>query len=279
MIYTSVGTTSDIDTYNIDPASLSKPCITLKDAEGEQKKVIIAIPVENISVEDHKLAVCFMEIDINTMLEGVSLQSSNNGTTFCNIYTKDGAALTDMVLGGLAKETNLLEALERASFENGDTVQEVMEDFANGTGNVVSFTYNGIKETLSYKPIAGTDWMLTYLIRESVISDKISSVSDGIILRNLVQTALTIVVLFVIFIVIFRQNKANTKLALEKQTTETESRIKQQELEQRLELQNRLLEEEKQRTRQDHMITALASDYTSVYYVDLDTDESICYSS
>ena len=27
------------------------------------------------------------------------------------------------------------------------------------------------------------------------------------------------------------------------------------------------------------MITALASDYTSVYYVDLDTDESICYSS
>jgi len=279
VIYTSVGTTSDIDTYNIDPASLSKPCITLKDTEGEQKKVIIAIPVENISVEDHKLVVCFMEIDINTMLEGVSLQSSNNDTTFCNIYTKDGAALTDMVLGGLAKETNLLEALERASFENGDTVQEVMEDFANGTGNVVSFTYNGIKETLSYKPIAGTDWMLTYLIRESVISDKISSVSDGIILRNLVQTGLTIAVLFVIFIVIFRQNKANTKLALEKQTSETESRIKQQELEQRLELQNRLLEEEKQRTRQDHMITALASDYTSVYYVDLDTDESICYSS
>lgn len=279
IIYTSLGTMNDIEKYNIDPGSLSSPCITLKDAGGDQKKVIIAIPVDKVTVADRTLVVCFMEIDINNMLEGVSLQSSNNGTTFCNIYTKDGAALTDMVLGGLAKETNLLEALERASFENGDTVQEVMEDFASGTGNVVSFTYNGIKETLSYKPIAGTDWMLTYLIRESVISDKISSVSDGIILRNLVQTALTIAVLFVIFIVIFRQNKANTKLALEKQTSETESRIKQQELEQRLELQNRLLEEEKQRTRQDHMITALASDYTSVYYVDLDTDESICYRS
>jgi len=277
IIYTSLGTMNDIEKYNIDPGSLSSPRITLKDAEGEQKKVIIAIPVDKVTVADRTLVVCFMEIDINNMLEGVSLQSSNNDTTFCNIYTKDGAALTDMVLGGLANETNLLEALEHASFENGDTVEEVKEDFANGTGNVVSFTYNEIKETLSYKPIAGTDWMLTYLIRESVISDKISSVSEGIILRSLVQTGLTAVVLLVIFIIIFRQNKANTKLALEKQTSETENRIKRQELEQRLELQNRLLEEEKRRTRQDHMITALASDYRSVYYVDLDTDESVCY--
>ena len=279
IIYTSLGTMNDIETYNIDPGSLSAPSITLKDTEGEQKKVIIAIPVDRFTVEDRTLVVCFMEIDIDNMLEGVSLRSSNNDTTFCNIYTKDGAALTDMVLGGLADETNLLEALERASFVNEDSVEEVKEDFANGIGNVVSFTYNEIKETLSYKPIAGTDWMLTYLIRESVISDKISSVSGGIILRSLVQTVLTAAVLLVIFIVIIRQNKANTKLALEKHASETENRIKQQELEQRLELQNRLLEDEKQRTRQDHMITALASDYRSVYYVDLDTDESVCYRS
>ena len=279
LIYTSLGTMNDIEKYNIDPGSLSSPHITLKDSEGEQKKVIIAIPVDRLTVEDRTLVVCFMEIDIDNMLEGVSLRSSNNDTTFCNIYTKDGTALTDMVLGGLANETNLLEALEHASFGQGDTAEEVKADFANGAGNVVSFTYNEIKETLSYKPIAGTDWMLTYLIRESVISDKISSVSDGIILRSLVQTVLTAAVLFVIFIVIIRQNKANTKLALEKQASETENRIKRQELEQRLELQNKLLEDEKQRTRQDHMITALASDYRSVYYVDLDTDESVCYRS
>ena len=279
VIYTSLGTMNDIGSYSIDPSTLSSPSITLKNADGEQKKVIIAIPVEGVAIGEVELRVCFMEIDINDMLEGVSLQSSNNDTTFCNIYTKDGSALTDMVLGGLAKETNLLEALGHAVFEDGCTVEDVRADFASGTGSIVSFTYNGTKETLSYKPIAGTDWMLTYLIRESVISDKISSVSSGIILRNLVQTGLTVAVLFVIFVMLFRQNKTNARLALEKQTTETESRIKQQELEQRLELQNRLLEEEKQRTRQDHMITALASDYKSVYYVDLDTDECICYRS
>ena len=55
--------------------------------------------------------------------------------------------------------------------------------------------------------------------------------------------------------------------------------VKQEELEQRLRLQNELLEQEKMRTRQDHMITALASDYKSVYYVNLDSDECICYRS
>lgn len=54
---------------------------------------------------------------------------------------------------------------------------------------------------------------------------------------------------------------------------------KQQELEQRLVLQEKLLEEERQRAQQEKMITALASDYWSVYYLELDKDEGICYQS
>ncbi len=52
---------------------------------------------------------------------------------------------------------------------------------------------------------------------------------------------------------------------------------KQQELEQRLILQQKLLEEELVRDQQDMMITALASDYRSVYHVNLDTNVATCY--
>ena len=52
---------------------------------------------------------------------------------------------------------------------------------------------------------------------------------------------------------------------------------KRHELEQQLKLQQQLLEEEKIRDRQDKMITALASDYRSVYHVNLDTNEATCY--
>lgn len=62
-------------------------------------------------------------------------------------------------------------------------------------------------------------------------------------------------------------------------STETETRVKKQELGLRLALQEQLLEEEKSREQQDKMITALASDYRCVYHVDLDRDEAICYRS
>ena len=41
--------------------------------------------------------------------------------------------------------------------------------------------------------------------------------------------------------------------------------------------QDMLLEEQKQRERQNSMIVALSADYQSVYYVNLDDDEAVCY--
>ena len=275
LIYTSDGTMSDIEQYSFDHSSITSPEIFVKDNGSGSKSVIIAIPVDRLPFDGQTLTVCFMEIKMNTMLEGVSLQSDNNDTTFCNIYTKDGTALTDMVLGGLASEDNLLAAMEHAEFDDDVTAEKLRSDFDKGLGGIVSFTYNDTKETLSYKPIDGTDWMLTYLIRESVISNNISSVSEGILIRSFIQTALTAIVLLILFSFMILQNKKNARLAIENET----AAVKQEELEQRLLLQDELLEQEKQRTRQDHMITALASDYKSVYYVNLDTDECICYRS
>ena len=58
---------------------------------------------------------------------------------------------------------------------------------------------------------------------------------------------------------------------------ETESRLRQQEMEKQLALQAQLLREQEESARQSQMITAMASDYRCVYYVTLDTDEGICY--
>ena len=52
---------------------------------------------------------------------------------------------------------------------------------------------------------------------------------------------------------------------------------RQQELEEKIQLQEQLLEQRNQANQQSEMITAMASDYRCVYYVTLDTDEGICY--
>ena len=276
LVYTSTGPRDEIDQYHIDYYALEGPEIFVENLDSTNKKVVIAVPT-NIPFSDTELKACFMLIDMNEMLSGVSMSEQESGATFCNIYTSDGIALSNTILGGLAVEDNLLEAMQIAEFEPGYSYERFALDFAEGKRGVVSFTYNGIRETLSYVPIQGTDWLLTYLIRESVISDNISTISEGIIRRSVIQSVLTIVVLLTLFAFIIRQNRKNAKLILEKETADAENRVKQEEMEQRLRLQDELLAQKQLQQEQTRMITALASDYWSVYYLDLDNDNGVCY--
>ena len=61
------------------------------------------------------------------------------------------------------------------------------------------------------------------------------------------------------------------------EATEAENRAKQQELEEKLKLQEQLLAQKQQQKELDSMITSMASDYRSVYHVDIDADDGVCY--
>ena len=54
LIYTSLGTQNDLDAYGIDREHLSAPQISVKDSDDGKKKVIIAVPVEPISLGERR---------------------------------------------------------------------------------------------------------------------------------------------------------------------------------------------------------------------------------
>ena len=253
IIYTSLGNQYNIDKYDIDYLKLDKAEISIFNLDSSEKKVIIAIPVE-LKFMEHDLKVCFMEIDMKEMLEGASMESGGDNATFCNIYTRNGVALSDTILGGLAAEDNLIDAMKIAEFEEGYSYDKFLEDFTNGVSSEVSFTYNGIKETLSYVGVNNTDWNLTYLIRESVISEKISPVSEGIINRSIIQSIITVAAMLAIFSFIISEIRKNAKLVIERETAEAEVRGKQEELEQNKILQKQL--EQQSETLSDALNTA-----------------------
>ena len=242
LIYTSTGTETNIGEYAFDYKTLSEPEISIVDPSDGEKRVIIAVPVD-LDFQGKKMSVCFMAVDMDEMLSGVSVTTNTQGATFCNLYTQNGTALTNAVLGGLAQEDNLLDAMQIAVFESPYSYENFSQEFSSGTRGVVSFTYNGIRETLTYIPVRGTDWQLTYLIRESVIGDRISSISQETLTRSIVQSVLTIAVMAAMFGFIFSQTRKNNNLLLEKETTEAEMRVKQEELEQRIALQTQLEEQ------------------------------------
>lgn len=276
MIYTSRGTRTDVQLYRFDYNHITGSQVSLKDVDGA-KKVVIAMPVDRLPLEGKTLVACFMEIDMNRMLKNLALQTDNKNTTFCNIYTRKGEAMTNMVLGGLASETNLLEALSHANFERGTSLQSVITDFEEGKQGVATFTYGNIRETLCYVPIKDTDWMITYLVRDSVINEQISSIAEGIAKRSFVQSALTALVLLAVFAVLYLQIRRAAQATLEKEVSEAENRGKQQELEEQLAMQEELWAQEHEKAQQENVINSLASNYRSVYYVDLDSDDAVCY--
>ena len=280
MVYTAdEGVRDDMDLYSFDYKTLHEPSITIKNVTSSDKRIVIAVPIrdKNLSINGEKLVVCFMEQDSAIMLRGIAMETQDTEATFCNIYTSEGRSLCDTVLGGLAAEDNLLDALKHAQYTDDYSYEKVVKDFEEGNQGSVPFTYNGIKETLSYNPIKGTEWFLTYLVRDAVVSDRISSISAGTLRRSLIQSALTALVLVAMSGYMMSQMRKNARLQLEKETSEAANRAKHDEMQQRIELQNQLLVQKSRQEEQRNMITALSSDFRSVYYLELDSDFGVCY--
>lgn len=242
LIYTSSGTQNNIKDYGFDYKTITEPEISVLNLHNADKKVIVAVPVD-IPFEDKHFKVCFMEIDMKVMLDGVSMAQGTGGSTFCNIYTKDGVALSNTVLGGLSVDDNLLDAMKNAEYERGFSYEGFINALEAGERGEVSFTYKGIRETLSFVPVEHTDWFLTYLVRESVISDQIGYINSDIIRRSIIQSLIVVAAIAAMFAFVLVQTKKNAKLNLEQETAQAEIRVKQEELEQRKQLQNQLEEQ------------------------------------
>ncbi|MBR2663048.1 MAG: response regulator [Clostridia bacterium] len=241
LIYTSTGTQDNIADYHFDYLNLSEPDISILNLEMPEKKVIVALPVD-LTFQGKRFSACFMQINMDTMLSGLSMNTNTGNATFANLYTTSGIALTNAVLGGLSNSDSLLDAMKNADYEAGYSYDQFASDFTQGKRSSVSFTYNGIRETLTHIPVSGTDWQLTYLIRESVIGERISSISDGIVRNSVIQSVLTVIVMAGMFTIMMLQTRRANRLRLEKETADAESRVRQAELERRLSLQENLAE-------------------------------------
>ena len=78
---------------------------------------------------------------------------------------------------------------------------------------------------------------------------------------------------YYVFISDITEKRAQKEMTLQQVISEA----KQQEIEKQTVLQDKLLEAQRTREQYDKMITAMASDYRSVYHVNLDTDDAVCY--
>ena len=150
------------------------------------------------------------------MLSSLTIQASGS-ETYCNLYYRNGESLTNDAFGYLSAGKNVLSALSEAKLDKGYSVEQMKDDFANGKQGQVSFNYQGYREELCYIPVEGTNWMLTILVRDNVISQQISSVSSRMMNRSRIQIIIMVFVMFLVFFVLIDQSKKNAKFVLEQE--------------------------------------------------------------
>ena len=276
-IFTPEGIAQNRDEYFFIGERIAETKIFTYDLFEKNKSVAVAIPVDNLSFQGVPIKSCFVQADIQTLLEEILLQTTNSGITFFNLYYKNGESLTDSALGNFAGGTNIIDTLDGATFDAGYSKEQVKFDFENSRGGMAAFTFQGDKALLYYRPVQNTGWILSYLIHENQIEDKLSVVNRDLRNSSIIQILFTIAAMIILFRLIISESHKNQKLLHQKNISETENRVKREEMEEKFRLQTQLLSEERRRRRQSEMIQALTADYRLVYHLNLDSDEAVCY--
>ena len=206
IIYAEHSTVSGLSRYSFLADGLTEPVINTPELYREKKQVILAAPVEGIYFQGARITACFIQLNIDDMLSSLTLQT-NDDDTYCNLYYRNGESLTNDDFGYLTAGKNLLSALGDADMEDGSSYEQFKKDFADGRMGKISFSYEETKEELCYIPVEDTNWMLTILIRDNIITDQISSISSGMMRRGIIQIAITVLGMLMVFLGLIYQSR------------------------------------------------------------------------
>ena len=177
---------------------------------GSSKQLCLAAPTSELTIAGKKYIASFVQIDIG---EIVNLLAFDDSKTYFGIYSKKGENLSDTELGPYISKHNLFDALK--SVVSGETLNEKQGDFLDAKQGSITFTTKGMEETLCYVPIEGTDWMMAVLIHESVIQDRIRSISESSLEMSKRQIIFTMLFSGVFFFVLLFMLKTLSKNDLE----------------------------------------------------------------
>lgn len=189
--------------------------------EGAKKQVVLAVPVEDMVFQGSRIKAGFIQLNIDEMLSSLTLQTSDN-ETYCSLYYRSGENLTNSNFGDVKKEDNLFSALLATDSTNKESCEKLKSDFENGVQGQVSLRHHGVQEELCYIPIEDTNWMLTILIRDNVISNQIGFVHSGMMQRGIIQIVIMVAVMLGVFVTLIRRSKKNAKARLEQEKEDSD---------------------------------------------------------
>ena len=178
---------------------------------GSAKQLCLATPTPDLSIAGKRYRASFVQIDVGEIVNLLAFE--DEGRTYFGLYSKNGENISGTELGPYVSRYNLFTAIGNVIDEK--TLNENRDNFLNAVEGSITYTANGTEETLVYVPIEETDWMMVVLIRESVIQDRIRSISERSLTTSKRQIVFTVIFSALFFLVLLFMLKALLKKDLE----------------------------------------------------------------
>ncbi len=191
--------------------TMDKRYISTVSIYGSSKQLCLAAPTPDFEIAGKHYKASFVQIDVNEILDLLAFEDA--GGTYFGLYSKNGENLSGTKLGSFISQHNLLETVKEVIPE--ESWNEHCDNFSNAVEGSITYTVNGTDETLCYVPVEGTDWMMVVLISDSVIQNRIRSISGRSLSTSRRQIAFILIFSFILLLVLLLMMKILSKKDLD----------------------------------------------------------------
>ena len=200
MVYTADATFSGISRFSFLSEQITETAIHMVKSYGTRTMVIIAAPALIEEPAGIRIVSCFTGLDIENVVSAAQLQNAGN-KTYCRLFTRDGENLL-RIEGDYQDGRNLFELwAEIADFAPGYSVESVRKDWAVGQqGYAVYATESAGSSYVYYKPVQGTNLMLSALMRESSINQLVEAGTQRMFRSSILYLAAVVLLLLGLFL-------------------------------------------------------------------------------
>ena len=224
-VYTAHSTFSDASRYTMLQQDFTETKIVAANLYGAKKQIVIASPVHEVAIDGSSIVAGFMEINIDDVVGTLDYDiNGNSGETYTGLYYENGDNLATTADGVNGSGENLFTLIENNGFAEAEELKKLEKDFADGGQGLIVLNNAGESEYFYYIPVENTDWMLTLLIRDNTIEDRLTSANESVNQTNITRMLIMILLIIVIVVIIVFLSRRNNEL-----------RMRQMELEARAE--------------------------------------------
>lgn len=275
MVYTSENTFSGISRFGFLSEPVTETKLYTTRTGRSRAMVLIAAPTEKFAFGDTHIVSCITGVDVDNIISSQQLQGQNN-QVLCRLFDGDDGTCIVESEGRYSDGSSIFDVWRNdCSFSGEYSCEKLISDWNTHTEGYAYYTAPEGSTYLYYKPVPGTNWMVSVRLRKSVISTQIMESRNETLIGSQIQLAIVIISMLAVFFLTLKQVRKNQSERFAKEKEEELLRQEAKASEEKLRLQEKLLQEEKELSRQASVLQILSKEYSSVHYIDLEDETAI----